>query len=108
MTLAEGHGEWPMDLKDTGQVPESFSASVPTSTVKNPASFTFSQSCTYIGDHVCVSGIHAHVCYCLDPQKGMQQPLPSAWSPVAGQECPETDQLEKAAMFLHHLTLSSR
>lgn len=50
MTAAEG----PVDVKHAGQVPKSFSASVPTSTVKNAASFTSSQTCKYPCDHVCV------------------------------------------------------
>lgn len=99
LTVAEGHGHCPVELKDAGQAPKPFSASVPTSAVKNAASFAFSQSCKYICDHACVSGIHGHVCYWLDPQMGMRQPRPSArweapapwalgWAPAAGQECP--------------------
>lgn len=95
-----------MGMKDAGQTTKSFSASVPPSTVKNATSFTFSNSCKYICDHVCVSGIHADVCYWLDLQRGIQQPV--NWAPVTGQEYPGLEQLEKAAMFLHHLTLSFR
>ena len=33
---------------------------------------------------VCVSGIHAHVCYWLDLHTGRQQPRPLAWSEAPG------------------------
>lgn len=67
-------------MKYTGQVPKSFSASVPTSTVENAASVTSSQSCKYTCDRACVSEIHAYVRHWLDLQTRMWQPRPLAWS----------------------------
>lgn len=84
-------------MKHARQVPKPFSASVPTSTVKNAVSFTSSQSCKYPCDHVCE--IHAHACCWLDLQKRMWQPYPLAWSETPSSQSSELGSSSQTGLF---------